>query len=81
MAASVGYYIRKDAAMSLPLIIFIATMLGAGLGAAILLGEGKRFIVIAAVAGALLFVASSGVTTLRAQLADQITRTIPAARR
>ena len=67
--------------MSLPLIIFIATVLGAGLGAAILLGEGKRFIVIVAVAGALLFVASSGVMTLRAQLADQITRAVPAARR
>jgi hypothetical protein len=67
--------------MSLPLVIFIATTLGAGLGAAILLGEAKRFIVIAAIAGALLFVASSGVMALRAQLADQITRTIPAARR
>ena len=67
--------------MSLPLIIFIATMLGAGLGAAILLGEAKRFIVIAAVAGALLFVASSGVMTLRAQVEDQIVRAVPAAQR
>lgn len=81
MAASMGDCIRKDAVMSLSLIIFIAVMFSAGLGAAILLGEAKRFIVIAAIAGALLFVASSGVMTLRAQLADHLIRAVPAAQR
>jgi hypothetical protein len=81
MAAAAGFCAGKDATMSLPLIIFIATLFAASLGTAVLLGEGRRFIVAAAVASILLLTVGSGVVTLRSQLQNQITRIGPTAPR
>lgn len=53
--------------MSLALIAFIALLFAAGLAAALLMGEARRFLVVVAVVGVLIFFVANEVLTVRAQ--------------
>ena len=65
--------------MSLPLTLFLVVMFAAGLGAALLLGDLKRFIIAAVLIALLIGSATNAISSARTHLAHQITRTLPSA--
>jgi hypothetical protein len=67
--------------MSALFIIFIAVLFAAGLGAALLMGEARRFLLVVAVVGVLVFFVTNEVLTVRAQIEQAITTSVPAALR
>jgi NADPH-dependent curcumin reductase CurA len=71
--------IRKDITVSFLLTLFVVVVLAAGLAAALLLGDLKRFLLAALFVVVLISAAGNATGSVRVQLARQITRNLPSA--